>query len=91
MSLQNRLNEASIKPIVIEGGKVGLYKTSGRYTEGGHALIEDEFGIRDAYIAQNPHSEEQNNLVVWIDCPTASNIFFDKKAQKWATFAAEVV
>lgn len=83
MNFAERLNEAKIKPSVLPGGKVGLYRAPGAYSEAENANIEDEFGIRDSYVSQNPLCGATNNLVVQVDTVDVT-IFYDKSTQKWA-------
>lgn len=85
--LAEGLNDNKVKPIVIAGGKVGLYYVDkGPFSQDISREIEDKFGIHDMYIAQNPLNEEPNNLVVWVDSPKET-IFFNKTTQKWSVAA----
>lgn len=81
--LADRLNEAKVKPVIVNG-KIGFYSPdSGSPSEPSSGLAE-QFGVTDAYIGQNPHSDEFNNFVVWASGDDET-IYFNKSARQWAT------
>ncbi len=87
MQLAEALNKEKIKPVVVNGGKVGLYYSGPDqkpHTETGSHEIEAKFGVSDTYISQSPLSHEMNNLVVWAYTDTET-VFFNKTTQKWAS------
>lgn len=87
MKLAEALNKEKIKPVVVNGGKVGLYQSGPDQkppTEAGSHDIEAQFGVSDTYISQSPLSHEMNNLVVWVYTETET-VFFNKTTQKWAS------